>query len=108
MPTAAPDVTWEILHSSAVRITWQRIPKPNRSGIIQGYHIEYHPEDNKTAVLKENIQNEDLLSTVLNSLKKFSRYNIKVSAYTTVGDGPADNETFKTGDDSKSFKQILE
>ncbi|XP_022793852.1 uncharacterized protein LOC111332704 [Stylophora pistillata] len=106
VPTAAPDVTWEILHSSEVRISWQRIPKPNHSGIIQGYHIEYHPEDNKTAVLKEDIKNEKLLSTVLKSLKKFSQYNIKVSAYTSVGDGPADSETFQTGDDIPSAAPI--
>ena len=92
----------QILESSSVSITWERIPERFRNGIIKGYHIEYHPEDeNKTAVPKENV-NGNFTSHILKSLRKFTTYTIKVAAYTKAGIGPLFITTFKTSDDCKS------
>ena len=93
----------QILESSSVFITWERIPERFRNGIIKGYHIEYHPEDEtKTAVLKENLTNENFISHILTSLRKFTTYTIKMAAYTKAGIGPLSNKTFKTSEDCKS------
>ena len=93
----------QILESSSVSITWEPIPERSRNGIIKGYHIEYHPEDeNKTAVLKENLPNENFTSHILTSLRKFTTYTIKMAAYTKAGIGPLSSKTFKTSDDCKS------
>lgn len=92
----------QILESSSVSITWERIPERFRNGIIKGYHIEYHPEDeNKTAVPKENV-NGNFTSHILKSLRKFTTYTIKIAAYTKAGIGPLSNKTFKTSEDCKS------
>lgn len=102
MPVKEPEVKVEILESSSVSITWKPIPERFRNGIIKGYHIEYHPEDeNKTAVPKENV-NGNFTSHILKSLRKFTTYTIKVAAYTKAGIGPLFITTFKTSDDCKS------
>lgn len=102
MPGKVPGVQVQILESSSVSITWERIPERFRNGIIKGYHIEYHPEDeNKTAVPKENV-NGNFTSHILKSLRKFTTYTIKVAAYTKAGIGPLFITTFKTSDDCKS------
>ena len=102
MPVKEPEVKVEILESSSVSITWKPIPERFRNGIIKGYHIEYHPEDeNKTAVPKVNV-NENFISHILKSLRKFTTYTIKMAAYTKAGIGPLSNKTFKTSEDCKS------
>lgn len=102
MPGKVPGVQVQILESSSVSITWDSIPERFRNGIIKGYHIEYHPEDeNKTAVPKENV-NGNFTSHILKSLRKFTTYTIKVAAYTKAGIGPLFITTFKTSDDCKS------
>lgn len=102
MPGKVPGVQVQILESSSVSITWERIPERFRNGIIKGYHIEYHPEDeNKTAVPKENV-NGNFTSHILKSLRKFTTYTIKMAAYTKAGIGPLFITTFKTSDDCKS------
>lgn len=102
MPGKVPGVEVEILESSSVSITWERIPERFRNGIIKGYYIEYHPEDeNKTAVPKVNV-NENFTSHILTSLRKFTTYTIKMAAYTKAGTGPLVKKKFKTGDDCKS------
>lgn len=102
MPVKEPEVKVEILESSSVSITWKPIPERFRNGIIKGYHIEYHPEDeNKTAVPNVNV-NENFISHILKSLRKFTTYTIKMAAYTKAGIGPLSNKTFKTSEDCKS------
>lgn len=102
MPGKVPGVQVQILESSSVSITWDSIPERFRNGIIKGYHIEYHPEDeNKTAVPKENV-NGNFTSHILKSLRKFTTYTIKIAAYTKAGIGPLSNKTFKTSEDCKS------
>ena len=103
MPGKVPGVQVQILESSSVSITWDSIPERFRNGIIKGYHIEYHPEDEtKTAVLKEKLPNENFTSHILTSLRKFTTYTIKMAAYTKAGIGPLSNKTFKTSEDCKS------
>ena len=103
MPGKVPGVEVEILESSSVFITWKPIPENSRNGIIKGYYIEYHSEDeNKTAVLNEKLPNENFTSFILKSLRKFTTYTIKVAAYTKAGIGPLFITTFKTSDDCKS------
>ena len=102
MPGKVPGVQVQILESSSVSITWKSIPERFRNGIIKGYHIEYHPEDeNKTAVPNVDV-NGNFTSHILKSLRKFTTYTIKVAAYTKAGIGPLFIETFKTSDDCKS------
>ena len=103
MPVKEPEVKVEILESSSVSITWKPIPERFRNGIIKGYHIEYHPgEENKTAVPKVNVLNENFTFHILKSLRKFTTYTIKMAAYTKAGIGPLSSKTFKTSDDCKS------
>ena len=103
MPGKLPEVEVKILESTSVFITWEPIPENSRNGIIKGYYIEYYPEDeNKTAVLKDDLPNENFTSHILTSLRKFTTYTIKVAAYTKAGIGPLSNKTFKTSDDCKS------
>ena len=103
MPGEVPGVEVEILESSSVFITWEPIPENSRNGIIKGYYIDYYPEDeNKTAVLTANQPNGNFSSFNLKSLRKFTTYTIKVSAYTKAGIGPPFNKTFKTKEDCKS------
>ncbi|XP_027035835.1 protein sidekick-2-like [Pocillopora damicornis] len=103
VPVKEPEVKVEILESSSVSITWNPIPERFRNGIIKGYRIEYHPEEeNKTAVPKVNELNENFTFHILKSLRKFTTYTIKVAAYTKAGIGPLFIETFKTSDDCKS------
>ena len=103
MPGKVPGVQVQILESSSVSITWEPIPERFRNGIIKGYHIEYHPEEeNKTAVPKVDELNENFIFHILTSLRKFTTYTIKMAAYTKAGIGPLSNKTFKTSDDCKS------
>ena len=102
MPVKEPEVKVEILESSSVSITWKSIPERFRNGIIKGYHIEYHPEDeNKTAVPNVDV-NGNFTSHILKSLRKFTTYTIKMAASTKAGTGPLSSKTFKTSEDCKS------
>lgn len=87
-----------------MEISWGPVPEESRNGEILGYLITYYQADNHTYQQTET-QPHDFFSVQLKSLGKFSRYHVKVLAYTSVGNGKVGNISFRTSDDSKYQQQ---
>ena len=83
-----------------MEISWGPVPVESRNGKIVGYRITYYQTDNQTYQHTET-RPHDFLSVQLKSLGKFSRYHIKILAYTKAGNGKVGSIDFTTSDDSK-------
>ena len=100
VPTKPPDNIDATILETFVKISWDKVPEESRNGEILGYRITYYQEGNKTYQRSET-KPHDFFSIHLKSLGKFSKYHIKILAYTRIGDGKVGNISFKTSDDSK-------
>ena len=86
-PSAPPSNVRLRYHSSStsIPVAWDEVPQEDRNGDIQGYRVIYsapgEPEQKKTVYTSTG-------KTSLKHLKKATLYNIKVLAFTSVGDGP--------------------
>ncbi|XP_072918912.1 receptor-type tyrosine-protein phosphatase F-like isoform X7 [Hemitrygon akajei] len=89
-PSAPPqDVHGVAISSSSIRVSWRPPPANSRNGVITKYSIIYQAvdsEDNKKHVL-DNIE-ADATSSLVESLEKWTEYQVWVMAHTNVGPGP--------------------
>ncbi|KAJ7378572.1 hypothetical protein OS493_022560 [Desmophyllum pertusum] len=103
VPTAPPsNIVAEILESTFVGISWGPVPEKSRNGEIRGYRVIYYRVDNDTNPQSKTVTGGDFYSSKLRSLGKFSKYHVKVLAFTRAGNGVADDITFRTSDDVPS------
>lgn len=105
-------VSVDVLDSTSVRINWGEVPKEQRHGIIRGYRVLYKRKQNAKRRRRsaDNFQEvttvDGAYSILLRSLDKAAEYEVRVLAFTSVGDGPWLNISFNTAEDSKYFTQF--
>lgn len=97
-PGAPPqNVTGYNTSSTSINVTWNEVPKDKQHGDITRYTVMY----NKTT----NVINKSEITEKFFELKvldKYTIYDIKVLAATSVGDGPAsDPIKVQTDEDSE-------
>ena len=84
------------MSSTTINIVWEEIPPRNRNGLIVMYEIIYEPLETFEELLMTDARNTTNLSIVLENLHPFVNYNISVSAYTSVGNGPSSVDIVET------------
>ena len=105
-PSAAPEgLKVDSSTSTTIKVSWKQVPKVDRNGEITGYKIYYKPVAGYFESTEEkyiNVNEGDVFKDTLQSLEKYVTYEIKILAYTAVGDGPnSTNVTRRTDEDSK-------
>lgn len=79
-----------------MEISWQSLPEDDVNGVLKGYKIRYkivktpgNPRPAENAESKEITVEPRTISVVLKKLTSYSKYEIQISAFTTVGEGPS-------------------
>lgn len=107
-PATAPrEVSARPISASTIFIRWAPPRKPN--GVIQGYNVYYttRPSQGLSAWFKHSVSGDSERVTTISDLTTMQIYTISVSAYTSVGEGPAsDHIQVKTQQGGKFSLQI--
>jgi len=86
------------LSSHKIVVSWKAIPQNTFNGILQGYIVQYTDIDKS----RHNQVSVNGLQTSLIDLTPFTRYRVRVIAYTNAGLGVASVEQIvRTYEDSK-------
>ena len=84
----------------SLRITWTEIDSRSWHGEPSGYCVTYHTTGSNQSDIKD-ISNLSQLSTILISLKPYTRYYVQVAAKTGAGCGAHDTTSYVTLEDGK-------
>ncbi|XP_050390832.2 protein sidekick isoform X1 [Patella vulgata] len=88
VPSASPSNVEALPSSStSINITWGPVPFLQQNGMIQGYKVEYQSEAEGIPAKYEDVEGNASMGLVLTGLRKFVTYQIKLQAYTRMGDG---------------------
>lgn len=74
--------------STSIRVTWRQVPSGFLHGILRGYRVFYKKtDDNNTTYIDASIGSTER-ELDITGLEKFTRYSVKVLAFTRKGNGP--------------------
>ena len=111
VPDAAPFITRVTPTShNSIRVTWRPIPKHQRNGIIQGYHI-YYSQYARDEWKLYTTPTGNITSWVVPGLKPLTWYCVKMSAFTRKGEYQDWNETscrYLKSNFQKNWKLIID
>ena len=96
------NATWSPESSRSILLRWGQVPEESRNGVIRGYKVEY--QEAKPNVAARVMDRQLATWAIIHELKKFTIYFVRLSAYTTLGDGPRSNFTVMTAQDGKTLK----
>uniref|UniRef100_A0A8D1EL13 Sidekick cell adhesion molecule 1 n=1 Tax=Sus scrofa TaxID=9823 RepID=A0A8D1EL13_PIG len=83
VPSAAPEnVSAEAVSSTQILLTWASVPEQDQNGLILGYKVDLDPEPRSHVVRGNGTQ-----SALLAGLGKFVLYELRVLAFTRIGNG---------------------
>ena len=101
-PNVEPDlppsnITANVDSSTAIRVTWERVPLDTENGIITQYEIEFN-QTTFNEISMSNVTNvsSSTFEVVLSGLEEYVNYSIRVRAYTSVGPGPYSDVIYET------------
>lgn len=110
-PSAPPqNIRVTAITSESLKVTWDPPPADKQNGDIRGYRVYYSEvqsrkdfkEANKIDILDPNQRTQ-----MIEQLRKYTAYNIWVSAFTDIGDGPtSDVVAEQTKEDGKIYNTI--
>ena len=112
-PSQAPtSFSVAALSSTSIVASWQLPPINGRNGIITGYKLYYKKKHSAGSFTVLRINDIAILTKDVTGLEKYTEYELKVLAFTSVGDGPTSAVKFmKTMEDGKRlgyhFLEIL-
>ncbi|RMX41265.1 hypothetical protein pdam_00012375, partial [Pocillopora damicornis] len=87
--------------STSLQVAWEPLPVCQVNGILLGYKVTYKKHEVIHAL--EQSVNATVNFTILIRLEKFTVYDVNVSAFTRVGNGPEANVTVSTDQDVPSL-----
>lgn len=87
------------MSSTSLFVAWDPLPEDQVNGILLGYKVTYS-KHREIHARKQNISTI-LNITILSGLDKFTAYDVHVSAFTRIGNGPEANVTAFTDQDGK-------
>ena len=98
-PTGPPlKVTCQPLSESTLKISWEAPLLRERNGKLLGYHVRYGQIDGhslmKKTVFITQINKREML--ILKGLSAFSKYEVSINAYNSVGSGPSSTKCVTT------------
>ena len=99
-PSSPPSsVNATVDSATSIQVSWSEVPAIDRNGIITQYEIIYEPLETFGGQLatRTNISDNSTFEILLENLQEYVQYNIRVRAYTQVGEGPfSSNITIRT------------
>ena len=105
MPSLAPvNLRARNISSTSLLVVWEPLPDDEVNGILLGYKVTYRKHEDVHA-RKQN-RSTVLNYTILAGLNKFTAYDVNVSAFTLVGNGPEASATASTDEDGKKALNI--
>ncbi|NXW34850.1 SDK2 protein, partial [Phaetusa simplex] len=88
VPSSGPsNVSALATSSSSVLVQWSDIPEADRNGLILGYKVMYKEKDSEARVQFWLAEGNASRSAQLSGLGKYTLYEIRVLAFTRIGDG---------------------
>lgn len=100
MPSLAPkNLRAHNTSSTSLQVAWEPLPVGQVNGILLGYKVTYKKHEIIHAL--EQSVNTTVNFTILVRLEKFTVYDVNVSAFTRVGNGPEANVTVSTDQDGE-------
>eukprot|EP00058_Branchiostoma_floridae_P021413 XP_002606903.1 hypothetical protein BRAFLDRAFT_91672 [Branchiostoma floridae] len=105
VPFSPPtNVTVRVVNATVVLVSWQPIPLVNRRGLLTAYNVYYTTDtfqDTKKTTVK--VADDSLPAhSLLTDLKPFTRYSVRISASTAMGEGNKTEPAFNMTDQSAS------
>uniref|UniRef100_A0A6Q2ZJC6 Sidekick cell adhesion molecule 1a n=1 Tax=Esox lucius TaxID=8010 RepID=A0A6Q2ZJC6_ESOLU len=89
VPSGSPvNVSAEAMSSTQLLVTWSPVPDMQRNGPILGYKVNYSVKDSGEPPSVRSVPGERSSSVLLGDLLKYTLYEVRVIAYTALGDGP--------------------
>ena len=76
------------LSSTSIKASWKLPPENSRNGIIKGYKLYYKKKDFVGSFTMLPINDRAILTKDVTGLEKYTEYEFKVLAFTSIGDGP--------------------
>ena len=101
------NLTGHFVNHTSIAMTWIRVPKEYRHGIIEGYRLHYKdsiiPDAPWQNVTVENRHSgSDIFNTTVTGLRIYTPYMFRIQAYTIGGEGVlSDNVTIWTDEYGK-------
>ena len=86
---------------TSIDITWNRPQQPN--GIILRYEIIYRVNDSTSPITENTTNPNDTITFRIPALTLGTRVSVSVSAYTSVGQGPANLTNLVTLSETREF-----
>ncbi|XP_019476379.1 protein sidekick-1-like [Meleagris gallopavo] len=88
VPSAPPEnVSAEAVSSTQILLTWSAVPESEQNGLILGYKILYKAKDLDSEPRSQTVRGNHTQSCLLSGLRKYVLYEIRVLAFTRIGDG---------------------
>lgn len=84
--------------STSLFVAWEPLPQDHVNGILLGYKVRYRKHGYNHTRGKNTSTNRFI---TLETLEKFTAYDVEVLAFTCVGDGPKANVTIFTDQDGE-------
>ena len=84
--------------STSLFVAWEPLPQDHVNGILLGYKVRYRKHGYNHTSEKNTSTNRFI---TLETLEKFTAYDVEVLAFTCVGDGPKANVTIFTDQDGE-------
>lgn len=103
VPSAPPEnVSAEAVSSTQILLTWSAVPESEQNGLILGYKILYKAKDLDSEPRSQTVRGNHTQSCLLSGLRKYVLYEIRVLAFTRIGDGVPSSPalTERTKDDA--------
>ncbi len=102
MPSSPPLIT-NITSPTprSMRLSWTSIDSGSWHGIPSGYCVTYQTRDSNQNHFQE-IENRSQLTTMITSLKPYTRYHVQVAAKTGAGCGAQDKTSYVTPEDGEN------
>ncbi|XP_020795716.2 LOW QUALITY PROTEIN: protein sidekick-1-like [Boleophthalmus pectinirostris] len=89
VPSGPPqNVTAEAVSSTKILLTWTPVLKAQKNGVILGYKVFYSERDLVSPRREQLVSGEGRVSLMLSPLNKYTVYELRVLAFTRLGDGP--------------------
>ena len=86
VPNGPPDnVTAVNQSSTSIMVSWKAVPRKHRRGIIIAYIVTVIEDSTGNTT---RVKNNGSRTVIIDGLKKFTRYKVKVSAETSKGVSP--------------------
>lgn len=88
VPSRSPiNVTAFNTSSASINVTWEPVPDDHVNGIVLGYRLFYKQADKAINDFSNLTVNSSIFDIEINGLKFYTKYELRLLAFTMVGDG---------------------